>query len=184
MDMTHGARVRRTGRIRTSRFVFGGAASAADGRDPPPPSSTCGIRSAPTGPTGAAASSSRPRQAPTLKRSSAYANWRLLATRNAALGKARVSGGSLQPGWARWLAPGAIAAGAIATSLSVLAVPYAFEDDYWNLGFFHGLGGVNVWKYSVQDGRPIHALLLLAAFSAVPDIDSFRVLRLVGLAGV
>jgi hypothetical protein len=95
-----------------------------------------------------------------------------------------VSGGSLQPGWARWLAPGAIAAGAIATYLSVLAVPYAFEDDYWNLGFFHGLGGVNVWKYSVQDGRPIHALLLLAAFSAVPDIDSLRLLRLVGLAGV
>jgi hypothetical protein len=76
-----------------------------------------------------------------------------------------------------------VAVAAFVTYLPVVVVPYGFTDDYWNLGALHGLGGIPPWKFSTQGGRPLHALLLSGAFWLVPDIDSLRLLRLVGICG-
>jgi hypothetical protein len=72
---------------------------------------------------------------------------------------------------------------AVAAYLPVIVVPYAFEDDYWILGRMHGLGGASVWTSASKGGRPLQALLLMGFFSLAPDIDSLRLVRLLGLAG-
>jgi hypothetical protein len=67
--------------------------------------------------------------------------------------------------------------------LPVVIVPYAFMDDYSNMGDRHGLGG-ELWELSMRGGRPIGGLLLIGAYSATPDIDALRLVRLASLLAV
>lgn len=68
--------------------------------------------------------------------------------------------------------------------LPVAVIPYAFIDDYTHLGEWHGLGGGDLWGFSVRAGRPIGGLLLIGAYSAAPDIDALRLMRLASLLGI
>jgi hypothetical protein len=82
------------------------------------------------------------------------------------------------------LAPALIAPlAALAAYLPAIVVPYAYMDDYFVLGWREGLGG-DFYKTATSFGRPFHALSLRGAFALASDIDSLRLVRLVGLLGV
>lgn len=67
--------------------------------------------------------------------------------------------------------------------LPVVVVPYAYADDYSLLGWRQGFTG-DFFKTATSFGRPLHALVLRAAFSLAPTIDALRFVRLVALLGV
>jgi hypothetical protein len=83
------------------------------------------------------------------------------------------------------LAPGIVAPlAALAAYLPAIVVPYAYMDDYFVLAWREGFDVGNFFKTATSFGRPFHALSLWGAFSLAPDIDSLRLVRLVGLLGV
>jgi hypothetical protein len=74
--------------------------------------------------------------------------------------------------------------------LPVLTVPYGLTDDYRflalseNLGLSvppHAKGAVHA---TAAEGRPVHGLLVKAAFSAAETIDNLRFVRIITVAGI
>ena len=83
----------------------------------------------------------------------------------------------------RWAPPVLIAVAACAAYLPAVAASYAFSDDYRHFGSAHGVGG-SVWRVEAGGGRPIQGAQLAGVLALVPDLDSLRYVRLLGLVGV
>ena len=69
--------------------------------------------------------------------------------------------------------------------LPALTVPYAYLDDYAELGWARGLSSAfDFWRYFALNGRPIGGAIELLGFTLTPDIAALRVLRLVSVIGI
>lgn len=74
---------------------------------------------------------------------------------------------------------------AVVIYLPVVVVPYAFKDDYTELGWAHGLLSTeDFWEWFAKSGRPVAWPLSFGAYSLAPDIDGLRWVRLVSVLGI